>query len=261
MRVFESLANLQAVSERLKGVRRWSQYKAGEARTQTTLDHTVSIAHAGIAVTWALKQGGFLFRTGFVMNALALHDVGEGCRIQDGTDVLLSNKTSHSDLLEYQHFLESISAYPTNYQDYLLSLYLLQYVGREKADFDDRASRILKELSASHEIEARIFQVIERLDYVLYAYQAYAEFGNVRILVESLRSSHAMLKVYAKNFSTFGEIIYTSEVVKKFDALLAEYTVDGKEVKLSQIPNRHELPAVQPALPFPEATAEQSVAG
>lgn len=236
MNLLRTIAAFQADSESgLSLVRRWSQFNADEARSQSTLQHSFSIQYVSMVVVWALRKGGFMIDGCFLADALTLHDVGERHRAAIGCDVLLANKSRDSDRLEYEAFCQYIDPFPPDLQETMLGRYLLQYVGRE-VTFDKRAATLLENLSATRYQDAQAFQMVERLDYVTYAWHAFEKYGNLRALIDALRNSHGTLTRFACDFPTFNEFVYTNRTIQHFDRLLAEY----EGCKLSDIPSQRE---------------------
>ncbi|MBU1032455.1 hypothetical protein KJ937_00800 [Patescibacteria group bacterium] len=259
MDTLRALAILQPQVEKgLDKVQRWTNFqKSSGSRSQTTLAHSVSIQLAAIAVITAeQRHNPEPFDAGFVHQALALHDLGELCRAEIGFDVVHLQKTTGSDLKEVETARNLFLSLPSPLRDQCMFLFLSQFASKEKM-LDGQEKDMMDQLRAEKSLECLIFNAIERVDYILYAYSEYLLHGNVRIMIHVLRNQHAKLKALAEQLPGFAKEIYKPDMIAWADKLLAEY----EDVEENEIPNRKEgaMRKAQTDLPFNQ-TDEQRAA-
>ncbi|MEO5928153.1 MAG: hypothetical protein ABIO72_05515 [Patescibacteria group bacterium] len=235
-----TLAALSATIERDLGkVRRWKNF---QGREQTTLAHTATVQIIGMAVMSAERKHGkkVPFDEAFVMRALTVHDLGETIYAPQGQDTLYADKSHDKDLAELDQFIAYIMPFPEYMRDEWLTAYLLQHVSkRDKFSAQHRAR--LDELAAFHANEVALFELIERIDYVLYAYHECRTNGNMRIMVHVLRNQHARIFELTRTFKGVAAEIYTVNFRMWADTLLRKH--DGKQEE--EIPDRTLHHAVQ----------------
>lgn len=196
-------------------VGRWSGY---EGRSQSTAQHIASaVAVTAPVVSELLKQGGVSFDEVLLLKAVAIHDVGEVYHLDDGndTDTLYQDKSIAHDLKEYRKFLEIYDGFksPGNEDSlYFFSAdqrvfnslhqaYLLQHALRDISRFADEACEVMEYLRENKTNSALIFNLIERIGYIQYAYEQYVCEDNMRILVQTLNAQGPHIDALMEYFS------------------------------------------------------------
>lgn len=215
-------------------VGRWSGYKG---RSQSTAQHVASaVAVTAPVISELLKQGGVTFDEVLLLKAVAIHDVGEVYHIDEGnsTDTLYQDKSVAHDLKEYRKFLEIYGDFknPGNKDSlYFFSAdqrvfnslhqaYLLQYALTDISRFPDEATEVMEYLRENKTNSVLIFNLIERIGYIQYAYEQYVYENNVRILVQTLNAQGPHIDKLMKCF--FETLKNTVHGVQIYDELWGE---------------------------------------
>jgi hypothetical protein len=161
---------------------------------------------------------------GLLMTALAVHDLGEG---ETGKDTLYIDKSIEGDLEEYQAFLRRYKLSKKGPMfNYLHRAFLLQFALANPQNFPLSARALMSGIAITNRLEAMVFDVVERWDYVLYAVEQYYERGNEKILVQTLRHQIPHLNRLSNELPGFGEKIWTKEISIWATELLKD--CDGK---------------------------------
>lgn len=234
MQALSGLAHLQAAVEQgLDKVQRWGQFQeSSHSRSQTTLGHTTSLQLVAIALVLAEQRwNSKSFDAGFVHQMVAVHDMGEVVRADVGRDVLVPDKTWEKDWREVQAFKQLCLTLPETQRTALLFRYLGQFALQPSA-LGGNESELLALLAAEKRLECLLFQVIEKLDYLLYALYELRTRGNLRIVVHVLRHNHTQLKALAGQLPGFAKELYTPEVVAWAEDLLQQFqgVTDEQEI-------------------------------
>lgn len=183
----------------LPEVIRWSKYVNAEdskVRKQNSLQHSHSISV--FATIFLTKTRSYLILDEeLVKDAVHNHDHGEG---ELKFDTLYIDKTEQGDLDEYLAFAKRFS----NLEDQDLFFefqrpFLLQFALKNPEIFPEDARKIMSELAFYREKECKAFDAIERLDYLLFAFEQYNEVGDEVILVQTLRGQIPHLNNLADN--------------------------------------------------------------
>lgn len=228
MKSLEDLAAKNAQYEHDLGrVRRWSNF---QGRPQTTLAHTATIPLVAMAVIAAVRNHDeeIPFNEELVLGALLLHDLGETVKAEEGKDTVYLNKNDSQDALELEAFKGHLESYPEYAREKLLTQYLLQHVRKREA-FQGADRAILERLAALNRNEALLFELVERFDYMLYAFHELKERGNMRIMVHTLRNQHARLYELSREFKGFAREYYTSGFCHWAEDLLRRHKDDKEE--------------------------------
>lgn len=118
-----------------------------------------------------------------LLTACPIHDQGEA---ELGRDIGLPDKGINHDLAEWKAFEQRCMRAPgwRRMQDAFLLQFARLYArpGWNGPYFPEIAQNTLDRLARTHRIEALIFEFLERLDYMLYALDAYVTFRNPTIL-------------------------------------------------------------------------------
>jgi 5'-deoxynucleotidase YfbR-like HD superfamily hydrolase len=225
MQTLDGLAQLQATVEKeLAKVQRWGQFQdSSGSRPQTTLGHTASLQLVAVALVLAEQRWNPMpFDAGFVHQMVALHDMGEVVRADAGRDVLAPDKTWEKDWREVQAFKQLCLTLPEIQRTPLLFRYLGQFALQPNA-LGGNESELLALLATEKRLECLLFQVIEKLDYLLYALYEFRTRGNLRILVHVLRAYHVQLLKLTERLPGFAKELYTTQVVTWADGLLEQF--------------------------------------
>ena len=177
------IGSIVSMQNGLPRVQRWKKYLHSEegVREQNTLQHS----HALVVVTVvSLRVMGLVGRVdeGFLIGAAALHDVGEG---ELGYDTLYIDKSTNRDLQEYLAFERRFSRVPEFV--HLRELFLLQFALHPPMNFPEDAHAVMTWLALNRQLEAQVFEALERWDYLLFALEQYEDRGNAKVLVQVLR--------------------------------------------------------------------------
>lgn len=230
----------------LPGVIRWGKYYRGDGsfpgvRKQDSLQHSHSISVLGIPFMHELWMHHF-FDLLLVHQALLIHDVGEGITNED--HAYLDKNPSH-DVAEYIAFHDLyFGAWGEIGFARLERAFLLQFALKGNHElFPDRARGVLAFLRDNYAREARVFDAIERLDYLFYALEqhifcpsdASAEIREIcaRGLVQTLRNQIPALNRLASELPGLAEVIWSSEIVAELREFLKPYEGQWIEVRTS----------------------------
>lgn len=149
-------------------------------RPQNDLQHSLALSVL-CGMVLAEIDGGL--DRGLLLTACPIHDQGEA---ELGRDIGLPDKGIKHDLAEWRAFERRFAQAPGwwRMQDAFLLQFALLYARPEWNGpyFPEFAQVTLDRLARTHRIEARIFEFLERLDYMFYALDAYVAFRNPTIL-------------------------------------------------------------------------------
>lgn len=196
----------------LERVIRWQKYvKRGEARRENSLQHTYAASLLAIAVLENERRYSD-FDPYLVLKGVIVHDIGE---IQTG-DTVYMDKSDGVDQQEYCFFREFMSEFPDSVRGGLEEAYNLQHAGKQW--FSKMADRLGQEAT----LEFKLFDAIERLGYVIFAYREYRN-GNEKIFVQTLRNQHPHLVRLAMELPGFGKEFYSQMIQDSVEAFLKGY--------------------------------------
>ncbi len=222
---FNSLEKLLIRSTEMEKVGRWDKYVENEeAKPENTLQHTYKAALLSILIIdnekrYILENGGSNFDDYLVLKAILLHDLGE----IDAGDTLYIDKNLKADLEEITGFEKLISDLSKDSKKDLFLAYTLQYIGKAGHE------RVTPELEEKYHYEIRLFDAIERLGYVIFAYRQFRRDGNEKILVQTLRNQHHILARLSEELPGFGNRFYTPEIRQSLEEFIGQY--DGKFIE------------------------------
>ncbi len=213
--LLNSLEEILLESTRMEDVLRWEKYvKADEARAENSLQHSYK---ASLLATRVLdnekKHSNEAFDSYIVLKAIILHDLGE---IETG-DTVYIDKTGEGDKREYEFFKKLISSLPDDIKADLYLAYNIQ--NAEKNNISDITTKLKEE----YPVEIKLFEAIERLGYLVFAYREFRREGKPKILVQTLRNQHNHLVRLANELPGFGSTFYTSETQDSVESFLKEY--------------------------------------
>jgi len=174
---------LKSTQQSLPMVPRWKKYleQGPGVRAQNTLQHSHALTLIGTIAIQRMGLDGEV-DAGFLLGALAIHDVGEG---ELGYDTLYIDKDASQDLKEYlafEHRYESVPEFA-----HLQELFLLQFALKNPVNFPDDARSVMMKLAEHYRLEALVFEALERWDYLLFALEQYVDRENELVLTQVLR--------------------------------------------------------------------------
>lgn len=232
------LANFLARQEQgMKKTFRWWEFpKAGMCRWQTSYEHTVDITWLSILVVDYLLQFYPNLDAYLILKGAFLHDFGEIIFDKDSPgDVSLHIKENNNN--HRQGELRVFCQLFDNFKDKeriladLVPYYLMQY-GMEPAT----GERLLESVNLSEwkdklfknkEFEAKVFDAMEILGYLVFVYQEYIKNPEVvlPLFILALRKHCPTLLIYNKEIKGFSHF-YS---VKDHQAIL-RFLADNKDV-------------------------------
>lgn len=214
---FGKTAEVNREAERQNEIGRWSRYrKEGNVRPQTVAQHIASaIAGTQLTLKPLLPPQEIQFDGELLSDAVGIHDIGEVHHLDDGNseDVLYENKSANKDLREYKKFLSIYDRFriPDHYAggpvfEYVHRAYLLQHAQENPPIFPEDAREVMFDLWKRKETRATVllFELVERLGYVQYAYEQYRYHDNERILVQTCNVQGPRLDDLIHSFSLYG---------------------------------------------------------
>lgn len=219
--ILNSLEEMLLESTRLQDVIRWKKYvNSEEAMKENSLQHSYKAALLALKVLENEKKYSEKpFDAYLVLKAIILHDLGE---IEAG-DTVYIDKNEEGEKHEYNFFRQLTSSLPEHIKKELHVAYHLQY--SNKPGFSDTSDKLNEE----YPMEAKLFEAIERIGYVIFAYREYVRRNKEKIFVQVLRNQHTHLVNLAKELPGFGKIFYTEEMQHNIDEFLKGY--DGKYIE------------------------------
>ncbi len=223
----ETLDVWKSGQTQLPSVVRWSKYidKDQGARKQDSLQHSYSLSVLGVLMLARLRRQGMLDEV-LVLTALLLHDHGEG---EIGKDTLYVDKSTEGDLAEYLAFRARYGRLSPEEFTFVHRAFLLQFALKDPPEFPEDARAIMRCLRLDHRADCLAFDALERWDYVLYALEQYAERGNEKILVQTLRNQLPKLDLLARDLPGFRQAVWTDETAADARAFLARF--DGQWIE------------------------------
>lgn len=210
-------------------VLRWQRFAGLHAgiRNQNLMEHSFSITALGGYVLERLRPFFPNLKRDLVLLALPLHDIGEAIL---GRDVSFVHKTSSHDVDEYEAFKQVIRDLPPEVQETYMEAFLLQFcLDKGKWDgFDEEAQAILRSLASCSLWEARVFNLIEHVDYLMFMLEAY-EAGNDYLLYHTLTSTE--IKFWKELIPGIREAILPVDLYEWCLDFVANYEAGGGETK------------------------------
>jgi len=165
----------------LGAVFRWQNHpQVSQGRKQSTLAHTVSLAFLGTIALPILQSHNQDLESDLLLASLVIHDFSEGVL---NRDILASHKREEDDLQEYLSFREFFRHCAESWT-FCEKAFLLQFVRKPHRCFPNNIQEKIKKIALSNELEAMMFEAIERLDYILYAREHCETSGDNRLLHE-----------------------------------------------------------------------------
>jgi hypothetical protein len=208
---------LKSTQQSLPMVPRWKKYFEREQgiREQNTLQHSHALTLIGAIAIQRMGLDGEV-DAGFLLAALAIHDVGEG---ELGYDTLYIDKDASQDLKEYLAFAHRYQAVPEF--GHLQELFLLQFALKNPENFPVDARNVMMKLAEHYRLEALVFEALERWDYLLFALEQYLDRENELVLTQVLRHQVPHFERLLVELPTF-EQLWTPELAAFSARFLAE---------------------------------------
>lgn len=220
-----------------EAVIRWGPYRECNTRLheQTNLHHIVSLLRISDLYLRNLL-GYVVFNLGMVNTVAQCHEDGEAVL---GRDVNYNVKTGADDFAEWVAFRDMLSGAlkEMKQREELHKAFLLQFILGDVSHFeqDPEAFAIIQDLQHYSLLEARLFNALERLDYIYYAWQAYEDTGDVVILTHVLRRHVPKLKECASGMiDGFSKVMWTPEQQSQAEEIIEMFREmpgpDGEEM-------------------------------
>jgi len=212
--ILNSLEKILQESLRMEDSIRWKKYvKRREAREENSLQHSYKASLlATIVIENEKKYSKEDFDSYLVLKATVLHDIGE---IEE-KDTVYIDKTDEGDRREHSFFQRFTSALPKHIKEKMDIAYDLQ--NSRKPGFSKVSDRIRN----VYPLEVNLFDAIERLGYVLFAYREFRE-GSPKIFVQTLRNQHSHLVRLAEELPGFERSFYPKFTQDKVEQFLKKY--------------------------------------
>lgn len=186
---------------------RWQDYLEQNPNLprQTNLEHSLSVKRLFEVACGLLRCHGRAIDSSLITLAIDLHEDGE---MFEG-DTLWHNKTNDSHEKELHAFLQhALPAVPKPLHELWRHAFLLQYAHDATISFRHQESQQdLEMLRKTCATEARVFDFLERLDYLLYADTAFKDYGDVVLRTHVLRNQHSYLQQHLADFSWFQNLL------------------------------------------------------
>lgn len=145
---------------------RWSGYRktVPGLRKQTNAQHLLSLTRVAHMVVAYLESVDFTFNQGIILRCAALHDDGE---IHCG-DTQYGLRGAEAMVAELEAFKRLHQEVPQNVFSWFLNAYLLHFVLEEDVHLTGQEGEILARLREVNRREAIVFNLIERVDYIVF---------------------------------------------------------------------------------------------
>lgn len=163
-------------------------------------------------VDWSLLQRAFL-----------VHDHGEPL---SGGDEHAENKTPDKEVEEYRAFHYLLTRVDLDYRNFLMQAFLLQYVRKKQwwSEFSAVDRVMVATLAEKYQVEAVLFEGVERLDYLASALEGYNRYPPVRneremMMDHVLANQVPKLDALAHEWVPFARRVWTSQLREEFLAL------------------------------------------
>lgn len=217
---------VKSIETGLSEVIRWKKYTIEGAEIENDLQHSYSAALLAVIVIEAFEaEGWHLGKNAYRILACTLvHDIGE---INSG-DTHYINKTAKKDLHEIRSFEGIIDNLPNKIKNNIFDIFLTQFRSDnsrllQSSGLDDPSNKIISNHSDNGQMDAKIFEAIERYGYVLYAFYNYKrkeDYNSEKLLIQVLRNQHRDLCRIANEFGPFKKYFYPQNIQECITNLL-----------------------------------------
>lgn len=206
---------------------RWAEYRKQNPNLprQTNLEHSLSVQRLFALACSLLHASGRNLDFSLLMLAIQLHEDGE----MFVGDTLYHEKTNDSHENELSAFLElALLDIPEALHELWRRAFLLQYAHDASISFEHQQSQQdLEMLRTMYATEARIFDFLERLDYLLYAETAIGKCGDVVLYTHVLRNQLPHFKRHLTEFPWFRKLLPESSLVEYEEFLKGYADIPG----------------------------------
>ncbi len=209
--VLPELGRWMDIQKHHQHIVRWGAYGVNnpELFSQSNLHHISSTVSLMVFYITKLFPYAPYMDPMLLLMANILHEDGEMLLRKD---VLFDQKTDACDHAEFKTFFKSIGSDPS---DPRLQPFLLQFVTKSEIvmTWDDPAPSIMMELIKHYQYEGKVFNALERMDYLYYALGfGYQTAGDVVITNHVLRNQVPKLDEYAQSIRGFAKEVWTPEL-------------------------------------------------
>lgn len=193
---------------------RWKRFLKidPEIRKQDVLQHTYAFS---LFMTMVLQRIEEKTKLGLdallLLTACLIHDWGEG-ELKNETEWVF--KTESHDVAEYRSFCKRFRTLESSQFMSFRRAFLLQFVYSQSVSaFPLEAQMIMADLRENRSHEAKLFRIMEPLDYFMFGLE-HAALANLRVLRELVDSHLAFLDEEVRNF-TPAVLLWTPELREK----------------------------------------------
>jgi 5'-deoxynucleotidase YfbR-like HD superfamily hydrolase len=209
----------------MERIPRWAKYVALGASAENDLQHSFSASLLAIIVIETLRDKApqWSFDPYAVLACVVIHDLGE--TVVGDTHYI--DKTPQKDRAEFDAFAAMLEPFPEAIRRRLEDIYLLQYrttrstLPNSHMIDDVRPSPFPDHPDSSR--EALVFDSIERLGYLLYAYREYRERADLTLMLQVCRHQHSELLRLSGIIPAFGDCFYPEPLRSQIHSLLINY--------------------------------------
>ena len=209
-------------------VLRWGRFAdlPSRIRSQNLIEHSYSITVLGTYVVEKLRPHFPNLDLALILKGLLIHDIGEALLKRD---VSFTEKKATDDVDEYKAVKSALSGLSVELQEMYLEAFLLQFcLDTEKYHlFDADAQATLRSLAKSKQWEARVFNLIEHVDYLMFMLETYKA-GNDYLLYHVLLSTElSSWERLREAIPGVEELILGEDVAVWFRDFMANYVANG----------------------------------
>ncbi len=218
------------IQENQEKVIRWGKQIAldPKLRHQNNLKHIASVIDVAIRTCLQL-QSHIFFDTGVVLGAIGIHEHGEALLLRDYVydDKMVNVQTDVDEYFAYMEAIEKMYPFDPETVQKLEELFLLQYATKSEkwSFFPEDVQEKLSIISVLLEIEAKIFDAIERYEYLFYTLEtASVDNDNQHLIEQVMVNQIKYLDRYAKEICGFDKIWteQKSKIAKEIIANIAK---------------------------------------
>lgn len=173
-------------------------------RKQNGHEHNCSVSFLCRAILVALRPFVTLDEA-FIMESCRIHDIPEGLL---GRDIVGPLKSDEHEREEYEAFRNLFFPLGEDFWNDAHRHFLLQYVRKDHGFLPDDAKAIVQELALDKHMEAAVWDGIERIDYLYYAYECSREHHEQLVIGEVVERQFAKIDEIARLVPGFGPVVW-----------------------------------------------------
>ena len=192
-------------------------------REQNCLQHTDALSWLMIIFVNMTKHDAPNLDYQLLLSIPPIHDEGEDIL---NRDIAFTVKNNGHDLAEYNAFRTRYICLEKSMNGTFENLhraFLLQFCLNIPENFSSSTKQLMTQLAKNHNQEARIFNALEHIDYILFALEQYICRGHIKILYEVVKKSMPILDDHAKHLPTLKKYLWTEEVQQNFTDFLKKH--------------------------------------